>query len=458
MKMKQSVLAMTMILLILAACSPNKEQVNEPKLPNESEPVGKMDENNNEVEVESNTDFDILSQLSAPPMPETLEEIVKYPVGLFASVKDDGVNEILKAIPVFQEDAGEEEQELLLAYLYSLFKKEYTLPEQAFAEINPIDGGDSNKSEQKESFNVEIILDASGSMGKKIGQKTMMEIAKEAIKKFAVDLPEEANVGLRVYGHKGSGSNADKAISCASNELVYPIQPYNEANLSAALAKFNPAGWTPLAQAMIEAEQDLAPYKGEQYRNIIYLVSDGIETCGGDPVAAAKSLKESEISPIVNIIGFAVNGKDQQQLKDVANAAGGTYVDVRNLDQMNDQFKKAIEEFTKWIGWKIGEEESTIQERNEQFSIVHQFIMNWGTDLREEQYLIQSALIHLQSEGKITNKQLNQIYDRTKKFYHERHKQVNELNKELAEIREGNYKDKLREIRDVYEGKSTEKN
>ncbi|OXT11546.1 amino acid dehydrogenase, partial [Bacillus sp. OG2] len=94
----------------------------------------------------------------------------------------------------------------------------------------------------------------------------------------------EANVGLRVYGHKGTGSDADKKMSCASNELVYAPQPYNEAELSKALNKFKPAGWTPLAQSLMEAQKDLEAYKGEKNKNIVYVVSDGIETCDGNPV------------------------------------------------------------------------------------------------------------------------------------------------------------------------------
>ena len=42
------------------------------------------------------------------------------------------------------------------------------------------------------------------------------------------NLPKEANVGLRVYGHKGSGSSADKGMSCSSSDLLYPLQPYEK--------------------------------------------------------------------------------------------------------------------------------------------------------------------------------------------------------------------------------------
>ncbi|WP_029191178.1 hypothetical protein [Ornithinibacillus scapharcae] len=58
-------------------------------------------------------------------------------------------------------------------------------------------------------------------MGAYIGDKTMMQIAKESIKDFLEQVPEEANVSLRVYDHKGSSSNSDKELSCSTIEQLY---------------------------------------------------------------------------------------------------------------------------------------------------------------------------------------------------------------------------------------------
>lgn len=67
----------------------------------------------------------------------------------------------------------------------------------------------------------------------------------------------------------------------------------------------------------------MAHLDGETNTNLIYFVSDGIETCGGDPVRAAKEIAESNIQPVVHIIGFDVPSDEQQQLKDMAGAANG---------------------------------------------------------------------------------------------------------------------------------------
>ena len=87
----------------------------------------------------------------------------------------------------------------------------------------------------KENYNVEIILDASGSMANVIDGKTRMELAKEAIRDFVSQVPEEANVSLRVYGHTGTGDEADKAASCAAIEEVYERGPYDSGKFEEAL-------------------------------------------------------------------------------------------------------------------------------------------------------------------------------------------------------------------------------
>lgn len=192
--------------------------------------------------------------------------------------------------------------------------------------------------EQAKQVHVEILLDASGSMAGRIRDGVKMDLAKEAIENFVSDMPENAKISLRVYGHKGSNRKQDQKESCASTEVVYPHGPYVKDKFGKALNSFEPTGWTPLAAAMEEARQDLKPYAGEDAENIIYVVSDGIETCGGDPVKAAKSLHNSDIQAVVNIIGFDVDDAGQQALKKVAEAGGGEYKTANTREELNQSF------------------------------------------------------------------------------------------------------------------------
>ncbi len=55
-------------------------------------------------------------------------------------------------------------------------------------------------------INVEIALDASGSMVNQIDGVEMMDIAKDSITQILSKMPEDANVGLRVFSHLGDNS------------------------------------------------------------------------------------------------------------------------------------------------------------------------------------------------------------------------------------------------------------
>ncbi|MCA9954883.1 MAG: hypothetical protein KC434_09205, partial [Anaerolineales bacterium] len=71
----------------------------------------------------------------------------------------------------------------------------------------------------KENINIQIILDASGSMGDPFGGSTRLAVAQAVLADFVDTLPADAQVSLRVYGHTGSRDEADKAVSCQGTEL-----------------------------------------------------------------------------------------------------------------------------------------------------------------------------------------------------------------------------------------------
>ena len=187
--------------------------------------------------------------------------------------------------------------------------------------------------------NIAILLDASGSMAAKVGSKTKMETAKDAILTFLSSMPEDTNVSLRVYGHKGSNNDSDKKLSCDSTELIYGFKEYNEADIKGALDTFKPTGWTPIAKAINEIKKDFEKMGGSG-ENIVYIVSDGIETCDGDPVKASNELHDSNVKAVVNIIGFDLDNKGQEQLLAVAEAGGGSFETVNTAEQFNEIWEK----------------------------------------------------------------------------------------------------------------------
>jgi Ca-activated chloride channel homolog len=213
-------------------------------------------------------------------------------------------------------------------------------------------------------------MDSSGSMAGKVQGQTKMHLAKQAVQQFASNLPEGANVAVRVYGNKGTSSQKDKAISCSSSEMLYPLQPYDSNKFQSAIANLKPAGWTPLAASIKSAKNDLAKQQGEGVQNIIYVVSDGVETCGGNPVQEAKNLHNSNIKAVVNIIGFDVDDSGQKALKAVADAGGGSYQTV-NQEDLKSYFEEEKSRLSReWLEWGNDSWSSIVGQSNDKHSLL----------------------------------------------------------------------------------------
>jgi hypothetical protein len=79
---------------------------------------------------------------------------------------------------------------------------------------------------------------------------------------------------------------------------------------------------TPISAAVTQVADLL---KGRAAETTVVLVSDGQETCGGDPCATVKALKAAGVKFVLHVVGFAVTAADQAQLECIAQAGGGKY-------------------------------------------------------------------------------------------------------------------------------------
>lgn len=185
-----------------------------------------------------------------------------------------------------------------------------------------------------------VALDASGSMAGRVGGETKMEAARDAALSFISSLPEGVDIGLLAFGHRGDNTEAGREQSCAGVETVYPLASADPERIGQALSGFTATGWTPLAAAIETAGRSFSPSDtpGEQ---VVYVVSDGEETCGGDPVAAAAALHGSDVRAIVNIVGLDLPPADRAQLEAVAEAGGGRFVAVGDGQDLRAHFAEA---------------------------------------------------------------------------------------------------------------------
>src|SRR5690606_20557708 len=70
--------------------------------------------------------------------------------------------------------------------------------------------------------------------------------------------------------------------------------------------------------------------------NRIILISDGLETCDGDPVASAQALLDLGIEVVVDVIGFDIPDTDRAALQQVSEVTGGVYADAADGAALRD--------------------------------------------------------------------------------------------------------------------------
>lgn len=190
--------------------------------------------------------------------------------------------------------------------------------------------GDAGPPRAVAARRVVVAIDASGSMAGRAGAGSKMQAAKDAAAAFVAGLPADVEVGLVAFGHAGSNREADRAASCAAVDTVLAPGAGRD-GVRAALAGFDATGWTPLAAAIARAGADLG-IAADGGLQAVYVVSDGEDTCGGDPVAAARALHEGGTRAIVEVIGFDLAEADRAQLRAVADAGGGSFTEVRGAE------------------------------------------------------------------------------------------------------------------------------
>jgi Ca-activated chloride channel homolog len=292
-----------------------------------------------------------------------------------ADYSEAAMKEAFKQIP--NKLSTEEAYNAVIHYLAEDYKEDF----EYYKNLNTtIEVPGSDRPGNGKTLNVAILLDSSGSMAAKVGSKTKMEIAKEAVRNYASKLPQGSNVMLRVYGQKGSNADSDKKVSCESTEVVYELHTYNEGDFQNSLDQFEPTGWTPIAGVILAAQKDLEGQNGDKAENLIYVVSDGVETCDGDPAAAAKAIADSPAKAQVNVIGFDVNNEGQQSLRKIAQAGGGEYHSVHSAAD----FEKYLlgEKNKLWLEWQEWSSENFMQAQqiaSEKFNEVqnrHSVVLN----------------------------------------------------------------------------------
>ncbi len=177
-----------------------------------------------------------------------------------------------------------------------------------------------------------LILDASGSMWGQIEGENKIVIARRVLGELVDDLPDASEVGLIAYGHRREGD-------CEDIETVVPLGTLDKPSLKKTIGALNPKGKTPITKSVQQAFDVLRQQDGGA---TVILVSDGLETCGGDPCAAVRAAKEQGIELIMHVVGFDVAGEDVSQLECAAQAGGGLFMSAETAGELGDALETAV--------------------------------------------------------------------------------------------------------------------
>ncbi len=167
-----------------------------------------------------------------------------------------------------------------------------------------------------------FIFDMSSSMLQKLPSgDTKLDAARTAIGRVLRRLPRRARFSVRAYGHQ----SPDRQRNCRDEARIMPYAS-GDAHIARSLSQvenLQARGYSPISFALRRAVTSMNALQTPP--NTIVLMSDGRETCDGDPCATARRLKRRNPNLVINTVGFAVGDAARQQLACVARATGGSY-------------------------------------------------------------------------------------------------------------------------------------
>jgi hypothetical protein len=181
---------------------------------------------------------------------------------------------------------------------------------------------------------VSLVLDASGSMLKRLNGTRRIAIAKDSLHRLVEQvIPEQAQVSLRVFGLARDG--------CLTRQLS-PLAPLNRPALKSAIDQIQAINLakTPIAASLTAAAQDLS--QAGPARTII-LLTDGEETCDGSVDQALDALSENGIQATLHIVGFAIDDAAlAADFRRWAGRMGGNYFAANDPQALDEAVSQAV--------------------------------------------------------------------------------------------------------------------
>ena len=191
---------------------------------------------------------------------------------------------------------------------------------------------------QKTINRILFIFDDSYSMYAPWNTEPKINVAKRVMGRFMDSIQNipDLEIALRCYGHT---TFFQPVRNCKDSKLEVPFAPasVNAPKIKKFISGLEPKGTTPIAYSIAQAEKDFS--ECSNCRNIIILITDGIEECEGNPCEVSALLQKKGIFIRPFVIGIGLDMK-------FADALGcmGKFVDVSNENNFYPVLKNVLTE------------------------------------------------------------------------------------------------------------------
>lgn len=189
---------------------------------------------------------------------------------------------------------------------------------------------------QKKLTRILFIFDASNSMNGKWEGSTRLEVAKRLLATTVDSLKGIPNleIGLRIYGHQSPVTSTYQ--DCNDTKLEVPFGPDNHDLAKATIKNVKAKGTTPIALSLEAAAGD---FPDKESRNVIVLITDGVEACGKDPCRIAMALRAKGINVKPFVVGLGIDLKYLNHFDCI-----GEFHDVQNQESFKNVLNLVVEE------------------------------------------------------------------------------------------------------------------
>jgi hypothetical protein len=186
-----------------------------------------------------------------------------------------------------------------------------------------------------------LVFDASGSMSEQFGGTPRIDALKTAVGSLLDSLDSLILVGLRPFANI---KNADQVQACKITSLAQNFTTERSIIKTQTSLLQAVGSYTPLAYTLTVSGGDFKVGND----NVLILLTDGKDTCGGDPVKSAGELFNSDKKVKIYVIGMGVDTNTKAQLSAISTAGGGVYYDASDSSSLATSLK-AIQNLEKPI-------------------------------------------------------------------------------------------------------------